>query len=49
MNYLQDNLVPLVAQDKNLQCYGTAKVRQEKKSDRKKNHSEDYKTEGTAA
>jgi len=41
MNYLQDNLVPLVAQDKNLQ--GPAKVSQEK------NHSEDYKTEGTAA
>jgi hypothetical protein len=32
MNYLQDNLVPLVAQDKNLQRYGTAKARQEKNS-----------------
>ena len=31
MNYLQDNLVPLVAQDKNLQRSGTAKVSQEKK------------------
>jgi hypothetical protein len=39
MNFLQDNQVPLVAQDKNLQHLGSAKIIQ------KKNHSEDYKTE----